>query len=77
MTPVDLKAMLRAFELQYIQKALKASNGVKARAAKLLGMKRSCLVERMRRHSLPLNLSNRKKFVGTESADEPKEPSGE
>lgn len=48
--PVDLPTMLRTLEDQYIDKALQETSGNKKEAAKLLGMRRTTFVEKLRRH---------------------------
>jgi sigma-54 specific flagellar transcriptional regulator A len=47
--PVDLQTMLRELEDSYIAQALSASKGNKALAAKMLGMQRTTLAEKLRR----------------------------
>lgn len=49
---IDLKAHLTAIEQRYIDLALKRTNGVVAHAAKLLGLGRTTLVEKLRRYSI-------------------------
>jgi len=51
MLPVDLPTMLRQLEESYIAQALSQSNGNKALAAKMLGMQRTTLAEKLRRRS--------------------------
>jgi sigma-54 dependent transcriptional regulator, flagellar regulatory protein len=51
MLPVDLQGMLRQLEESYIAQALSQSNGNKALAAKMLGMQRTTLAEKLRRRS--------------------------
>ena len=46
---IDLEAFLGQIEMNMIQEALEMSNGVKARAASLLGIKRTTLVEKLKR----------------------------
>ena len=52
-TWVDLKSHLAAVESEYIQRALQESNGVVAVAARLLRLRRTTLVEKLRRN--PIN----------------------
>ncbi len=52
---VDLKSHLAAVEFDYIQRALQESNGVVAAAARLLRLRRTTLVEKLRRN--PINVS--------------------
>jgi DNA-binding NtrC family response regulator len=47
--PLDLRAMLRHLEMAYIDAALTRTNGNRTEAAKLLGMTRTALVEKLRR----------------------------
>jgi sigma-54 dependent transcriptional regulator, flagellar regulatory protein len=49
--PVDLPHLLRDLETAYINKALLATGGNKKEAAKLLGMGRTTLVEKLRRRN--------------------------
>ncbi|MEZ8143461.1 sigma-54-dependent Fis family transcriptional regulator [Enterovibrio norvegicus FF-33] len=49
---VDLKAMLADLEVDMIRQALEAQMGIVARAADMLGMRRTTLVEKMRKYSL-------------------------
>ncbi|NLC69730.1 MAG: sigma-54-dependent Fis family transcriptional regulator [Desulfuromonadaceae bacterium] len=46
---IDMERYLAGLELHLIREALKMANGVKARAAKLLGIKRTTLVEKLKR----------------------------
>lgn len=48
-----LDAAVRAFERDLITKALRKADGVKNRAAQILGIKRTTLIEKLKRHSLP------------------------
>ncbi|MEM9058703.1 MAG: helix-turn-helix domain-containing protein, partial [Pseudomonadota bacterium] len=52
MEGVDLKDFLTQVERNLIEQALARSNGVIARAAKLLQMQRTTLVEKMRRYEI-------------------------
>jgi DNA-binding NtrC family response regulator len=49
--PVDLPKLLRDLEMSYITKALLQTGGNKKEAAKLLGMGRTTLVEKLRRRN--------------------------
>jgi DNA-binding NtrC family response regulator len=49
MAPVNLKSFLAATEIALIEQALEASGGAIAASARLLGLKRTTLVEKMRR----------------------------
>ena len=49
---VDLKAHLALVEKNLIAEALEKSDGVVARAAKLLGVQRTTLVEKIKRYGL-------------------------
>lgn len=48
---VDLNAILASLEARYIAAAMARANGVVAEAARLLGLRRTTLIERMRRHA--------------------------
>lgn len=48
---VDLRAILHDIEGRYIGQALNRTNGVVADAARLLGLQRTTLIEKMRRHA--------------------------
>lgn len=50
--PIDLTAELARIESAYISEALSRSGGVVAATARLLGLRRTTLVEKMRRHDL-------------------------
>ncbi len=50
----DLKQQLEAIEIGWIQSALAASEGVVAQAARQLGIRRTTLVEKMRKYQLSL-----------------------
>jgi DNA-binding NtrC family response regulator len=55
---VDLKSILADLELAYITAALSASGGAVAASAKLLGLHRTTLIEKMRRlHIVPIGNS--------------------
>jgi len=47
---VDLKSHIASVEQFYIKQALDLSNGVVAQAAKLLGLRRTTLVEKLKKH---------------------------
>jgi len=49
---VNLKEMLAELEVEMIRQALEAQTGVVARAADMLGMRRTTLVEKMRKYGL-------------------------
>lgn len=49
---IDLKAHLNEIELNYIKEAMAQSNGVVARAAKMLNLRRTTLVEKLRKFNL-------------------------
>ena len=48
---IDLRAILHDLEGRYIGEALALSNGIVTDAARLLGLQRTTLVEKMRRHA--------------------------
>ncbi len=48
---IDLRAVLHDIEGRYIGQALDRTNGVVADAARLLGLQRTTLIEKMRRHA--------------------------
>jgi sigma-54 specific flagellar transcriptional regulator A len=52
---LDLKEHLAQLEQEYIQQAMDAADGVVAHAATLLGMRRTTLVEKMRKYGLQRN----------------------
>jgi DNA-binding NtrC family response regulator len=56
--PVDLPTLLRELEDAYIRAALTQTRFNKKEAAKLLGMGRTTLVEKLRRRSLAANRSS-------------------
>ena len=47
---VDLKSQMSSVEQYYIQQALELADGVVAQAAKLLGLRRTTLVEKLKKH---------------------------
>jgi sigma-54 specific flagellar transcriptional regulator A len=49
---LDLRAHLDAIERQLIEQALQRSGGIVAHAARLLGLRRTTLVEKLRKFSL-------------------------
>jgi sigma-54 dependent transcriptional regulator, flagellar regulatory protein len=49
---IDLAAQLRAIERRYMEQALERSDYVLTRAATLLGLKRTTLMDKLRRHGL-------------------------
>ena len=54
-TGISLKAEVEKYETQLIFKALKKANGVKSEAARLLGINRTTLLEKLRRRGIPLS----------------------
>jgi sigma-54 specific flagellar transcriptional regulator A len=52
MTPIDLRQLLESMELDRINAALNASGGVISEAARLLTLKRTTLVEKMRKYGM-------------------------
>jgi len=57
----DLRAMLEAVEDRMISEALVRTHGNKNRAAELLGLNRTTLVEKLRRKRLPTNFDGHRK----------------
>lgn len=57
---INLKELLRAIEREAIENAMRATNGNCARAAKLLGMGRTTLIERRRSLGMPIAPPNMK-----------------
>lgn len=51
-TGIDLKSYIGELEVHYIREALEASDGVVAQAAKLLGLRRTTLVEKLRKYGI-------------------------
>ena len=49
---INLKERIAEIEIQYIREALEVSNGVVAQAAKLLGLRRTTLVEKLRKYGI-------------------------
>lgn len=49
-TRINLKEEMEKFEFNIIQKAMDASGGVKEKAAKMLGLNRTTLIEKLKRH---------------------------
>lgn len=49
---IDLKGHMAELEIHYIREALERSNGVVARAASLLGLRRTTLVEKLRKYEI-------------------------
>jgi DNA-binding NtrC family response regulator len=47
-----LDVAVREFERELITKALQKADGVKNRAAQILGIKRTTLIEKLKRHAL-------------------------
>lgn len=50
--PIDLKDMLETLELERIQMALDSANGVISEAARMLTLKRTTLIEKMRKYGV-------------------------
>jgi DNA-binding NtrC family response regulator len=48
--PINLKNEVEQFELNLIKQALEISNGVKDKAAKILGINRTTLIEKLKRY---------------------------
>lgn len=59
MNPVNLKTVVRAYEKAWIEKALKATGNNAARAAALLGLKSTTMIEKMKWHKLTRNPTGR------------------
>ncbi len=55
---IDLLAEMGRIECDYIRQALAASDGVVAVAARLLGLRRTTLIEKMRRYALDRTVSH-------------------
>jgi len=49
---VDLRALVERLERRLIAQALELNDGVVARAAKMLGLRRTTLVEKMRKYDI-------------------------
>jgi sigma-54 specific flagellar transcriptional regulator A len=49
---IDLRAHVSAIEESLIRQALERSNGIVAQAARLLGLRRTTLVERLRKFDI-------------------------
>lgn len=49
---VDLKAMLEAIEVHYLEAALKNANGIVSHAAQKLGLRRTTFIEKMKKHQI-------------------------
>jgi DNA-binding NtrC family response regulator len=54
-TGLDLKKMLEDLERKFIQQALERTGGVKSQAAKLLGLNRTTLIEKMKKLGMDLS----------------------
>lgn len=50
--PIDLKQRIKQIEISYLESALEESEGVVAQAAKMLGLQRTTLVEKMRKFGI-------------------------
>ncbi len=55
---INLKSKIVSVEQFYIQQALDLTNGVVAQAAKLLGLRRTTLVEKLKKHQLQASSSS-------------------
>ncbi|NPA39792.1 MAG: sigma-54-dependent Fis family transcriptional regulator [Thermodesulfobacteria bacterium] len=49
---IELNKVLREIEVYYLKKALQLSKGVKARAARLLGLNRTTFIEKLKKYNL-------------------------
>ncbi len=49
---IELNKVLKEIEVYYLKKALEISNGVKARAARLLGLNRTTFIEKLKKYNL-------------------------
>lgn len=49
---INLQDLIKDIEIFYLKKALELSKGVKSKAAKLLGLNRTTLIEKLKRHNL-------------------------
>jgi len=56
--PIDLKALLDEVEQSYIEQALDRSDGIVAASARLLGLRRTTLIEKMRRLNIQRPMFN-------------------
>ncbi len=56
--PIDLKALLDEVEQSYIEQALDRSDGMVAASARLLGLRRTTLIEKMRRLNIQRPMLN-------------------
>jgi DNA-binding NtrC family response regulator len=52
---MDLNATMDQIELGFISEALKRSDFSKTKAAKLLGINRTTLIQKLKKHGIPLN----------------------
>jgi DNA-binding NtrC family response regulator len=59
-TPIDLTTILYQLEHDILVSAINLAKGNKAEAATMLRLKRTTLVEKMRRHGLPLEKPRRR-----------------
>ena len=55
--PIDLRALVAAFEHQHIAEALRRSRGVVADAARLLGLQRTTLIEKINKYGIVRELA--------------------
>ncbi len=53
---LNLKQVIKALEIRLILEALQLADQNKALASRLLGISRTCLVEKMRKYEMPLNI---------------------
>jgi sigma-54 specific flagellar transcriptional regulator A len=51
-TGINIRERITEIEIQYIREALEISNGVVTKAAKLLGLRRTTLVEKLRKYGI-------------------------
>ncbi len=49
---IDLQNLLKEIEVYYLKRALELSSGVKSKAAKLLGLNRTTLIEKLKKYKL-------------------------
>jgi len=59
-TGIDLHAHMDALEKEYLIQALERARWVKSQACKILGIQRTTLLMKMRKHKLPLQSPSRK-----------------
>jgi hypothetical protein len=73
---LDLKEYLANLEKDLIKQALGDSDGVVARAASRLQLRRTTLVEKMRKYQLAKNFMGDEENVGEVQSDQHKDSSG-